>query len=193
MRNLNLVSRVALVMACVFFNCIVEAAQTASKAQVKQSSKQVVQRPPLEIKAIKIGMSITDLKRLFGSSAICYSAASCQVSMRLAEKAAVFQTSFTDDKLDNAYLSKYESTDVEALVEAFRQKYGEPDNVFNRVLQNGFGAKFECPVYTWNFPDGNLMVARYRPEIRELMQIEITSAELMKKKDVERKKAIGDV
>ncbi len=163
----------------------------AAKPEKKEAS--IPQRPPLQIKTLRIGMSMADVQRLFGGSLKCYGSDSCQVTTRLAEKGAVFQVSFTNDMLDNAYLSKYESSDVEELVEAFREKYGAPDVVTSRSLQNGYGARFECPVYTWNFPDGTLTVAKYRPEIAALIQVEMTSSARAKQMEIDRKKAIGDV
>lgn len=165
----------------------------ALAAKPENRETPIVQRPPLQIKTLKIGLSVADVQRLFAGSVRCYGSDSCQVMTRLAEKSAVFQVSFTNDKLDNAYLSKDESSDVEELVEAFRDKYGAPDVVSNRTLQNGYGARFECPVYTWNFPDGTLTVAKYRPEIVALIQVEIMSADRAKQSEAERKRARGDV
>lgn len=182
-----------LLSVCLVYGVGVQSASPVGNVQSRQNSAPAHQRPPLEIKTLKIGMSVADLKRLFSSSATCYGPTNCQVDTRIAEKAASFNVSFNDDKLENAYLSKYESSNAEELAEAFRQKYGDPDVVSTRVLQNGYGAKFECPVYMWNFPEGTLTVAQFRPETRAIMQVEITSSAMMKRQVTEHKKAIGDV
>jgi len=172
---------------------IANAAAAGEKGKAPASAPKVEHtRAPLEIKTLKIGMSQADVVRLF-PEARCYSSNSCSVDTRLAGESASFQVSFTDDKLDNAYLSKYETSDVDVVADAFRQKYGPPDSTTTRMLQNGLGNKFECPVYVWNFPDGVLMVAKYRPEILTLMQVEMTSTDRINREKTKRKEAAGDI
>lgn len=146
--------------------------------------------PPLEIKGIRLGVTMEEL-----TAQVPYTGCRrghCETYTTIAGAPAEFFEELVDGKVDDVYLSKWKGSDVSDVVRGFEAKYGPPQ-ISTRVLQNGFGARWECPLYTWNLPDGTLWVAAYRPDTRDLPQIEMKSIERSKRDPRSQKKTEGDV
>lgn len=67
---------------------------------------------------------------------------------------------------------------------AFKVKYGEPCDVQNTTLQNGFGATFEQVTDVWCFSDGQLKLSRYAARNMKRSGIVFTSSRFTERKAV---------
>ena len=148
-------------------------------------------RAELEVKGLRIGMTRAEFTAQFPAAA-CHSAELCQVSTTIADTAATFNVSFHDGVVDQAYVGKFAAADVTAVVDAFRQKFGEPDSSPARTLKNGYGGTFSCNVYTWNFANGVLTVAKFRAETLTVPEIELRSLERIRRDQAKASKAAAD-
>ena len=145
--------------------------------------------PPLEIKGVRLGMSVTEL-----TTQVPYAGCRnghCEIYTTIAGQPANLLAEVIDGKIDDVYLSKWKDGDVED-VRGFEAKYGAPQ-ISTRVLQNSYGARLECPLYTWTLPDGILWIAKYRPDTRDLPQIEMESIERAKRDEIKHKKSESDI
>jgi hypothetical protein len=173
-----------------FVGAILLALSTIAPAAQKLAAPKPQGPPALEIKGMRPDMSMDEFHSVY-PSVECKNGF-CEVDTTIAGHDAIFHATFVDSKLESVYLAKFAAANTADVVEGFKAKYGQPE-VSERVVQNGYGNRFECPLYTWKMPDGVLWVADFRPDTRGVAQIEFKSKSLIEREAQQTKKAAGDV